>query len=216
MSAHVVRWAPAALLALGALLLQGVDRQRAMPLRSELAHAVPAAAGPFEGREGRLSPEEVSALGASDYALRLYTRRDAGVDALAASAYVAYYDQQAGGRTIHSPKNCLPGSGWEPLLSTTATLTTADGTAVRVNRYLLQRGEQRAVVLYWYQGRGRVESNEYRVKWDLLRDSLLRRRSDEALARVLVPIGESEAAAYRLAEQTARELMSGLERTLPL
>ena len=59
---------------------------------------------------------------------------------------------------------------------------------VRVNQYLLQRGEDQALVLYWYQGRGRVEANEYRVKWDLLRDAALHRRSDEALVRIIVPI----------------------------
>ena len=57
-----------------------------------------------------------------------------------------------------------------------------------VNRYLLSNAGERALVYYWYQGRGRVASNEYRVKWDLLRDSALRGRSEEALVRIVVPI----------------------------
>ena len=87
--------------------------------------------------------------------------------------------------------------------------------AVAVNRYLLQREEQRALVLYWYQGRGRVQANEYLVKWDLLRDSALRQRSDEALVRIVVPIRDDEDAAFALASQVATEVVPALSAALP-
>ncbi len=85
-----------------------------------------------------------------------------------------------------------------------------------MNRYLLQRKDERALVFYWYQGRGRVQANEYVVKWDLLRDSALKRRSDEALVRVVVPVIETEDAAFDLATQVASILVSSVDTALPL
>jgi EpsI family protein len=86
---------------------------------------------------------------------------------------------------------------------------------VRVNRYLLQKGAAQALVLYWYQGRGRVEHNEYVLKWDLLRDAALRQRSDEALVRVVVPLAGNEAAALDLARQAAQALIPAVDAALP-
>ena len=85
-----------------------------------------------------------------------------------------------------------------------------------VNRYLLKPDSHRALVLYWCQGRGRVEANEYIVKWDLLRDAAVRRRTEEALVRIVVPIrvGEMEVlwTGLRLAQQTMRSLWRALPR----
>ncbi len=129
---------------------------------------------------------------------------------------MGYYDRQTQGRTIHSPKNCLPGAGWEALAAGTARVAVAGGTAVVVNRYLIQRAGQEALVLYWYQGRGRVEANEYRVKWDLLRDASLRRRSEEALVRVVVPVTATDSDAARIAVTVAGSLVPAVAQALPL
>jgi len=130
------------------------------------------------------------------------------------TVYVGYYDGQTKGKTIHSPKNCLPGSGWEALGATKASVETAEGP-VTVNRYLLQNGDDRALVLYWYQGRGRVQANEYVVKWDLLRDAALHRRSDEALVRIVVPMVGAEDDVIGLARSVAAELVPALNQALP-
>ena len=130
------------------------------------------------------------------------------------TVYGGYYDSQTQGRTIHSPKNCLPGSGWEALESEMATVETPNGP-VSVNRYLLQNEDVRALVLYWYQGRGRVQANEYLVKWDLLRDAVLRQRSDEALVRIVVPLSGSEEDSFRLARSVAETLVPALDQALP-
>ena len=131
------------------------------------------------------------------------------------SLFVAYFDQQTQGKTIHSPKNCMPGGGWEPLASHIIPIETAAG-AVAVNKYLLQRGSERALVLYWYQGRGRVEANEYVVKFDLLKDAALRGRSDEALVRIVVPLEKSEEEAVELAARVAETVLPRLDAALPL
>jgi EpsI family protein len=93
-------------------------------------------------------------------------------------------------------------------------LATAAG-AVPVNRYMLVNEHRRALVYYWYQGRGRVEGNEYRVKFQLLRDSALRGRSDEALVRVVVPVVTTDSAAARLGRRVSTELVPEVFRVLP-
>jgi EpsI family protein len=145
---------------------------------------------------------------------RVYEPDSSGADGFF-SVYVGYYDSQIQGKTIHSPRNCLPGSGWEPLAYQQATVQTVSGPAT-VNRYLLQGQTERALVLYWYQGRGRIQANEYRVKFDLLRDAALRRRSDEALVRIVVPVTDDEESAFRLATEVARAVIPALDRALPL
>jgi EpsI family protein len=133
---------------------------------------------------------------------------------IAFSVYVGYYDRQVQGKTIHSPKNCLPGAGWEGVSAREEQLQVGSGR-VPVNRYTLVNSGSKAVVYYWYQGRGRVESNEYRVKLQLLRDSALRGRSEEALVRVVVPVLGSEADAAELARRVSARLVPEMFRVLP-
>jgi len=207
-------WAPAAVLVVGAVLATaGVKAQRALPLREPLAEAVPREIDGLRSEDGNLSLAEARAVAVTSYLVRAYERADSA-HGTAFSLYVGFYDQQTQGQTIHSPKNCLPGAGWEPLASRAETLTTTVG-AVTVNRYLLQNGQQRALVFYWYQGRGRVAWNEYAVKWNLLRDAAVRRRSDEALVRIVVPVRGSEADAARTARAVATVLVPALARALP-
>lgn len=208
------RWVPAGVLVVGAALATvGVTAQRSLPLREPLARAVPDTLEGLQGRDIQLSAAEAKVAGVTSYVARDYAAADrAGPTPF--TLYVGYYAQQTQGQTIHSPKNCLPGAGWEPLASRSETVATAAG-AVTVNRYLLQNGQQRALVFYWYQGRGRVEANEYRVKWNLLRDAALRRRSDEALVRVVVFITRTEDQADALAARVASTVVPAVAAALP-
>ena len=209
-----VGWAPAAVLVVGAALATvGVKAQRSLPLRVPLADAVPAEINGLHSRNLTVSPAELKVAGVTSYLARSYERSDSAGE-LAFSLYVGYYAQQTQGQTIHSPKNCLPGAGWEPLTNQPQQVQTADGT-VTVNRYLIQNGQQRALVLYWYQGRGRVAWNEYLVKWDLLRDAALLRRSDEALVRIVVPVRGSETEAATAALAAAAIIVPAVYRALP-
>jgi EpsI family protein len=215
----------------GAVLTVGMNTQRAMELRQDLASALPSAMHGFSSTDIEVSAEEIRVAGVSSYLMREF--RPAGDDGAAIpspiaadgdapetaaasfSVYVGYYDSQTQGRTIHSPKNCLPGAGWEPLQSRQVMLETPTGS-VPANRYLLQRGEQRALVVYWYQGRGRVEANEYLVKVQLLRDAALRGRSEEALVRIVVPIVSDEENAFRIAADIAETLVPSVDLALPI
>lgn len=210
MSPTLRSWTPAAILALGLVLVQGVSEQQRMALREPLASAVPATIDGFASRDLEISEEEQRVAGMSTYVMRVYEA--AAVPAF--SVYVGYYDSQMQGKTIHSPKNCLPGAGWDALGATTTQVAVAGGT-VTVNQYVIQRGNERALVLYWYQGRGRVAASEYAVKWDLLRDAALRGRSEEALVRVLVPMAGTQEESVALAQRVASTVVPAVHRALP-
>ena len=178
---HII---PAATLALGCVLLFGMrDQQRVQPRAKMATLALEAPAG-YRSKDVSIDSIEQRIAGMDDYVYRVFQRDslDAGF-----SVYVGYYTYQVQGKAIHSPKNCLPGAGWEPLESAPRVVRVGDRD-VTVNRYLLSNKGQQALVYYWYQGRGRVEHDEYRVKWDLLRDAALYGRTEEALVRVVIPI----------------------------
>ena len=176
------RFAPALVLAMGCALLAMNRGQRALPLAAPLDSLLQ----PIEGyrvQSQQISKEERAVAGMSDYAMRSYWRDSL----LAFTTYVGYYESQAQGKTIHSPRNCLPGAGWE-IQSGGYHAVTSGGTRYVVNRYVLRNGTAQALVYYWYQGRGRIVANEYVVKWNLLRDAELLGHSEEALVRVFVPV----------------------------
>jgi len=132
--------------------------------------------------------------------------------------YIAYYGSQRQGESIHSPQNCLPGSGWQPV-SATRTTIDAGGTRLPVNRYVVQKGLERQVVLYWYQGRGRVVASEYLNKFWLMVDQARLHRSNAALVRIVAPAaGSSDQAlqnASAAADDFARALYPRLSPYLP-
>jgi EpsI family protein len=136
-------------------------------------------------QQGVMEQEVKDVLRADDYITRGYA---ASPEKLA-NLFVAFFKSQRAGQTPHSPKNCLPGSGWVWTVADTIPLTIAGRAApIEVNRYLVSRGENRSLVLYWYQSRDRVVASEYRaaafVAWDALRYN----RTDTALVRVVVPV----------------------------
>ena len=204
------RYLPASVLGAGCLLIGTTTQQKDMPLAAPLASLPQVVAG-YQGADRVLSAEERRVAGVSAYLFRAFTREGAQPNF---TLYVGYYDQQLQGKTIHSPKNCLPGSGWEVISSSEERLPTPMGP-VSVNRYVLVNEHRRAVVYYWYQGRGRVEGNEYRVKLQLLRDSAFRRRSDDALVRVVVPVTSNDSSAAVLGRKVSAELVPELFKVLP-
>ena len=210
MPRELTNWLPAGCLALGCVFTLAVNRQVKADLREPL-DAIPMELAGRTG-EARVIPDDQRlAAGMSHYINRVFP-----ADTAPFEIYVGYYDQQTQGKTIHSPKNCLPGSGWEALQQQTTTVTTAGGPVV-VNRYLLQNKEARALVFYWYQGRGRVAANEYRVKWELLRDSALRGRSEESLVRIVVHLNPAttEERAAEVATQVAQALVPAVTEVMP-
>jgi EpsI family protein len=156
------------------------------------------------GVDQRFDAESERVLRADDYLSRSFAMPDGKVG----SFYVGYYATQRNGATYHSPLNCLPGSGWVLNAPAVIGITPANGGAsFEANRYIIQNGDSRQVLIYWYQGRGRAIASEYWGKIYTVLDSVRQRRSDGAMVRVLVPIGKSEPeaidAAIDLAAQAA-------------
>ena len=158
------------------------------------------------GTDQVIDEATMKVLRASDYLLRDF-RRSGQV----ANLYVGYYASQRTGATYHSPLNCLPGSGWTLSEPGKANIALPDGTSFVANKYVIQNGEYKSLMIYWYQGRGRNVASEYWGKVYTVFDSVRLRRSDGAMVRVTVPLRDSEAAA----EQSAVEFASAAATVLP-
>jgi EpsI family protein len=133
---------------------------------------------------GALDAETLRVLGADEYLNRIYTDDDGRQVGL----YVAFYEYQRQGDSIHSPLNCLPGNGWLPVSHRYSSIVSR-GRTVPVNQYVVEKRGARELVLYWFEGRGRVIASEYWNKLYLLVDAFRLRRTDGALVRVMAPLG---------------------------
>ena len=207
-----MRFAPALTLGFGCLLLLSIQAQRSLALQAPLT-ALPDPVPGFQHLDFAVPDDQVQVAGMTNYVNRVFLTADS---AEVYGLYVGFYDSQQQGKSVHSPKNCLPGSGWEAMTAERRTISTGN-RQVEVNRYLLVKDGERALVYYWYQGRGRVVASEYTVKWDLLRDAAVRRRTDEALVRLVIPITpeRSQDDADALATRAATSLIPTLDRFLP-
>jgi len=159
------------------------------------------------GNDQVIDEETMKVLRASDYLSRDFRKPDGQT----ANLYVGYYATQRSGATYHSPLNCLPGSGWTLSEPAKANVALPDGTTFVANKYVIQNGDYRSLMLYWYQGRGRNVASEYWGKVYTVLDSVRLRRSDGAMVRVTVPIRQSEGAA----EHAAIEFASAASTVLP-
>jgi EpsI family protein len=209
---NLARWMPAGMLGLGCVLNGAIAARRVgpVPLRAPIATVAPALLGTV-GTDDSVDAEQRRVAGMTSYVMRDFVPAT-GPEF---SIYVGYYDEQRQGKSIHSPKNCLPGAGWEPIDQGVATVQTAAGPVV-VNRYRVANGQADALVYYWYQGRNRVAHDEFRVKYELLRDAALHGRTEEALVRIVVPILHGDVASSdRTALAVAPPLLADVDRVLP-
>ena len=208
-----MRVATAALVLMaGGALLQWVSRGEAVPLRRAFAE-LPRELGGYRGVDEDLEPEVLKTLGVTDVVIRQYTADGRPPLWL----YAGYYASQRTGVIIHSPRQCLPGNGWSIMSADRVTLDVATpaGRGVSVNRVLVSKGEDRQLVLYWYQERGRVVADEYWGKAYLVWDSVTRGRSDGALVRLSAPVVVSEEATYRSLVEFSTTVFPLLTEFLP-
>jgi EpsI family protein len=165
-------------------------------------------------RDLPLPADTVATLGVDDHVSRVYVN---AATSHPVSLYVGYYASQRQGDTIHSPQNCLPGAGWQPVEGGRIHVPL-ENRSIEVNRYVIEKGLDRQVVLYWYQGRGRIVANEYANKFWLMVDAARVHRTNGALVRVMAPAGRdaaSVAAADRAVADFSRALLSQLNGYLP-
>lgn len=197
------------------------DRTEPIPVRTPLSQ-FPMALGEWRGmQQPAFDPRVLGILGVDEYLNRAYGTADRA----AVGLYVGYYATQRQGDTMHSPLNCLPGSGWEPLsrslLNVAISGVGRGDSPVVVNRLLIEKGLERQIVLYWYQSHGRIVASEYWGKFFLIRDAIRLNRTDGAMVRVMSPVGDALTAKSEWrAEQTAvrfvEMLVPALDNYLPL
>lgn len=207
-------WLAAALLILAGMFLELRSRAEV------IAPHLPLAQFPnqIDGRVGTdqpLSQDVLDVLGPGDFLVRDY--QDPAKQLVVVNLYIAYFQSQRTGDTIHSPKNCLPGAGWSPLQSDEIALTRPDGTKMTVNRYVLANGDHKLLALYWYQAHGRIVASEYTARFYLVADAMRMNRTDGSLVRILTPIlNESDsAAAEARVEQFAVSVLPSLDNFIP-
>jgi EpsI family protein len=196
------------LLAGTALFLQTRAGSEVFPPRQPLQN-VPKQLGPWTGTDVEISQEVKEILGNGEFLQRVYRSDSANQPPI--DLFIAYFPSQRAGDTIHSPKHCLPGSGWLPLESSRISIAPRGASPFIVNRYIVGKGEARQLVLYWYWAHSRAVASEYWAKFYLVADSIRMNRSDGALVRVNTPMNEGETT-----EHAQERLMSVVDSLNPL
>jgi EpsI family protein len=191
----------------GALLLLHLrSSSEAVPIRKSL-DSFPNAVGQWQAREGvLLDLDTLNVLRPKDYLMR----RDQDPLGRSVFLFIAYWDSQRKGAQPHSPKNCLPGAGWEPLEASMVTIPLPRPWApITVNRYLIQKDRDQQIVFYWYQSQGKAIAGEMAARLQMMRDSIIRHRTDGALVRISTPV-------YGDVRQTTDRLISYVQAMYPL
>lgn len=168
--------------------------------------------GPWQGAALSMDKEYLDVLKLDDYLLANYAHDREGIN-----LYIGYYGSQQKGRTPHSPAACLPGGGWAINALEVVDVTHSAGSVFPVNRAVIQKGDERQLVLYWFKQRDRLLAQEGLVKFYLFWDSIAKHRSDGALVRLITPIlsEDDEAAAERRLLEFAGLVSAELPRFVP-
>lgn len=216
---QALKEAPARILLL-LLLLQAVayyavaSRSEHIPVIAPLETLPRTSGGWTAVKEFPIEKEVEDVLRADDTLTRLYVNPGGTASA---SLFIAFFKTQRYGQAPHSPKNCLPGAGWQPTDDRRISLTVPGRPdPIAVNQYVISRGEEESVVLYWYQSHSRVIARELSAKFWLVADAIRYHRSDTALIRIVVPVTNSDRdRAERVAADFARAVYPDIVRQLP-
>jgi len=193
-------------------------RAENLPPVSPLASFPTSVAGWDMYKDVKIEQETLDILKADDTLNRIYVKPQKASEALQeAYLFVAFFKTQRSGQAPHSPKNCLPGSGFEPIESGPITIAVPGrGEPIVVNRYLTARGEEKSVTLYWYQSHSRIIAGEFSAKFWLIADSIRYHRSDSSLVKVVVPVRNNDAdAATRVATEFVQAIFAPISHQLP-
>lgn len=202
------------LLGVAVLAVMVPQRIELTPVRKDFLE-FPLALGPWKGKAEPLERFYLDVLKLDDYLLADY----ADADRNAINLYMAYYASQRKHQSVHSPRTCIPGGGWEIQSLTQRTLDdiSVAGQPLRVNRAVIQLGDLKQLTYYWFQERGRVLTNEYLVKWLIFWDAVTRNRTDGALVRLITTVrpGEDVASGDARLKAFAAMLVSRLPAYIP-
>jgi EpsI family protein len=176
-----VRYAVTAALLAGTVLITSLTARRVPQI---LAHPLEQVASDIDGWKAvedlRLDARVLKSLTPTSHLVRRYQKADEQ-----AELFIAYYAQQRAGESMHSPKHCLPGGGWE-IWKYGSVMVPVDGAQVKINKYSIQNAGVRKLMFYWYQSRDRIVASEYIAKFLLARDTLLTGRTGGSIVRIML------------------------------
>jgi EpsI family protein len=197
-----------------ALVLQAHSRNEFFPPRTPLS-SLPSQLDGWKGTDSVLDQETLDILGPGEFLVRTY--EDAGQLQPWINLYIAYFPSQKANDTIHSPNHCLPGAGWVPTSREVVQIARPDGSSFPVNRYVVAKGGERQLVLYWFQAHGRVVASEWSAKYYLISDSIRMNRSDGGMVRLMTPMldNESPAAAQARMMKLGSQFLPLLDSYIP-
>jgi EpsI family protein len=203
-----------ALLLAAALFLDARSREEVVAPREPLT-SFPRTLGTWTGTDVPIAQDAREVLGSGDFLLRVY--QNAAVPQSYVDLFIAYFASQRTGDTIHSPKHCLPGAGWFPIESSRVTMSLPGKSPYPANRYIIAKGDDRQLVLYWYLAHNRAVASEYWAKFYLVADAIRMNRSDGALVRITTPLGSGEkmASAEKRMFALAAEATPHFDRYIP-
>ncbi len=187
------------------------SRSEGVPLRKSF-DSFPTVVGDWKGRDDTLfDADTVNMLKMSDYLVRRYVDPDGHGLWL----YLAYWQSQRRGADIHSPKNCLPAGGWEPIETALLTIPIAGAAPITANYYLIQKDRQMQVVIYWFQAQGTTVATELDAKVAMVRNAVLRNRTDGAIVRISGPVVDGVQGTKARLVRYAQSLQPILRNYLP-
>ncbi|MEZ4601735.1 MAG: VPLPA-CTERM-specific exosortase XrtD [Syntrophotaleaceae bacterium] len=210
---------PAAVIGLLLMLVtvaaaQGIDFREKTPVKQPLA-GFPLRIGEWQGIPQSLEQKYIDALDFSDYLLIDYRDPRGSVINL----YIAYYETQRKGESIHSPSSCLPGDGWvfNDAGLTTVTINPEEGRQIRIKRAIIEKGDYRQLTYYWFPQRGRILTGMAEMKLFNFWDALIYQRTDGSLVRLITPVSKEETVelADRRLQEMTRTVVQLLDQYLP-
>jgi len=178
----------AGLLLSAGILSQGRKSSEIIPARTPLP-SFPLTVGSWTGVDREMTQDVLDVLGPGEFLLRDYYSAERKE---LVGLFIAYFSSQRTGDTIHSPKNCLPGAGWAPVRADRIMVNVPGHAPFPANRYLIAKGENRELVLYWYWAHDRAVASEYAAKLYLVTDSIRMHRSDGSLIRLTAPLAPNQ------------------------
>jgi EpsI family protein len=206
-------------LLLQAALFYTASHGDALPLKEPLREFPQKIGGWNMAGESTVDKDTWDTLKADDVLSRVYLKGGSAPSAraLPADLFLAYFKSQQQGQTPHSPKNCLPGAGFQPVESGEITVPIGtSGQTIKINKYVVEKDGNRSLVLYWFQSHGRVVANEFSEKYYMIADSLRFHRSDTAFVRVMAPVAGDQASAVDQATGFVQAVYPEIYHFLPM
>jgi len=182
-------WTVVLLLTATALVLHTRGDKDYIPPRETLSN-MPQTIGDWTSRDEPMDSDTLAVLGEGDFLNRTYTAYSNGLQPV--GLFIGYFPTQRTGQSIHSPQHCLPGAGWTFESSRYTNLRDIKGKDYQVGEYVINNGESKQFVIYWYQAHGRSIANEYKARLRMVTDAIRTNRTDGALVRVITPVLSSE------------------------